>query len=221
MKQLSPLSESDWVLLVRNNSPAAFQYLFEQYNQKLYRFSYSYLRAESDAEEIVQEVFLKVWENRHQLKSDKSFHSYLFTIAFNAIKKRFILRQRAEKHKHALLEWFSQENPSLESRKDFEYLIEKLEILIDQLPEKRKQVFLKRKKEGKSITVIALEMGISPKTVKNQITEAMNFLKKSFCGQDDVSALLFFFLFLSDSSKPIGHDSNIPQKKSKKTLNFE
>ncbi len=216
MSQLSPMSESDWVLLVRNDSSAAFQHLFEKYSQKLYRFSYSYLRSESDAEEIVQEVFLKVWENRHNLKCDKSFHSYLFTIAFNAIKKRFIHRQRAEKHKHALLEWFSQEKPSIESRKDFEYLVEKLELLINQLPEKRKQVFLKRKKEGKSIAMIAIEMGISPKTVKNQITEAMNFLKKSFCEQDDVSALLFYYLFLSNPSLPPNLTEINPKKIFKK-----
>ena len=71
----------------------------------------------------------------------------------------------------------------------------KLEELIEQMPVRRKEIFLKRKKEGKSIRDIASEMEISPKTVENQITEAMNFLKKEF-GNDRISGLLFFYVFL-------------------------
>lgn len=138
---------------------------------------------------------MKLWETRRNLKSNKSFKSYLFTIAFNVIKKKFNQKMRNEKYKHDLFEWLGQEKPSLESRIDFETLLEKLDFLIEQLPEKRKAIFLKRKKEGKSIQLIADEMDISQKTVKNQITEAMRFLKKSF--DDDVSAMLFYFLFIS------------------------
>ena len=73
--------------------------------------------------------------------------------------------------------------------------IYKLDGLIEQLPEKRKMVFLKRKKEGRSIAEIAEELGVSPKTVKNQITEAMHFLKKSFVKEDIDTLLLYFLLF--------------------------
>jgi RNA polymerase sigma-70 factor (ECF subfamily) len=170
--------------------------LFDRYSQKIYRFSLSYLKSDAEAEEIVQEVFMKLWENRGKLKSDKSFKSYLFTIAFNAIKKKFNQKMKNEKYKHDLFQWLNEEKPSLESRLDFETLLEKLDLLIGQLPGKRKAIFLQRKKEGKSIQDIAAEMGISPKTVKNQITEAMNFLKESFAN-DDVSAMLFYFLFIS------------------------
>ena len=182
--------------LLRSGSPVAFQYLFNQYSQKLYRFALSYLKSDAEAEEVVQDVFLKLWENRYRLDSDKSFQSYLFTIAFNAIKKKFNQKLRNDRFKHELFEWLSQEAPSLESRLDFEALIEKLESLIEKMPEKRKAIFLKRKKEGQSIQDIAGEMGISPKTVKNQITEAMKYLKEAFAS-GDVSSMLFYFLFVS------------------------
>lgn len=196
MEKPEAYSEQELISLLRNNSPVAFSKLFDLYSQKLYYFAFSYLKSDTESEEIVQEVFMKLWENRSKLKTGKSFQSYLFTIAFNAIRKKFNQKMKAEKFKHEIFEWLSQEKPSLESRLDFESLLNKLDSLIDLLPEKRKEIFLMRKKEGKSIDTIASELGISPKTVKNQITEAMNFLKKSFEG-DDVSAMLFYYLFIS------------------------
>ncbi len=196
MKDADRYTEQELVILLRNNSPVAFQQLFDLYSQKLYHFSFSYLKSDSGSEEIVQEVFLKIWEKRGSLKTDKSFKSYLFTIAFNAIRKNFNKKMKEDKYKHELFEWISEEKPELESRIEFEALLQKLDLLIGRLPEKRKEIFLKRKKEGKSIGEIADEMGISPKTVKNQITEAMNYLKKSF-DDNDVSSLLFYFLFVS------------------------
>ncbi|MEL7588089.1 MAG: RNA polymerase sigma-70 factor [Prolixibacteraceae bacterium] len=189
-------TEKELVGLLKDGSPVAFQHLFNQYSQKLYRFALSYLKSDSDAEEIVQDVFMKLWETRYRLDRDKSFQSYLFTIAFNAIRKKFNRKMKTDRFKHELFEWLSRETPSLESRLDFEALVEKLESLIANMPEKRKAIFLKRKKEGMSIQDIAEETGISPKTVKNQITEAMKYLKESFAS-DDVSSLLFYFLFVS------------------------
>tara|TARA_R110002050_G_scaffold81133_1_gene173410 strand:+ start:8661 stop:9251 length:591 start_codon:yes stop_codon:yes gene_type:complete len=196
MKETAPNTEQELVIQLSKSSPIAFQQLFDCYSQKIYRFSLSYLKSDTEAEEIVQEVFMKLWETRRNLKSNKSFKSYLFTIAFNVIRKKFNQRMKNERYKHDLFEWLGQEKPSLESRVDFETLLEKLDSLIEQLPEKRKEIFLKRKKEGKSIQHIADEMDISPKTVKNQITESMRFLKKSF-NEDDISAMLFYFLFIS------------------------
>ncbi len=183
------------VELLKRDSPVAFQYFFNGYSQKLYRFALSYLKSDTEAEEIVQDVFLKLWESRHRLDLDKSFQSYLFTIAFNAIKKKFNQKIRTDRFKHELFEWLSRDNQSVETRPDFEAMIEKLEALINNLPEKRKAVFLKRKKEGKSIQEIADEMKISPKTVKNQITEAMNTLKAAF-GNDGPANFLFYALFI-------------------------
>jgi len=74
------------IALLQKGSIVAFEGLFEQYSQKLYRFSFSYLKSESESEDVVQEVFLKIWENRPSLKTGTSFQSYLFTIAFNSIK---------------------------------------------------------------------------------------------------------------------------------------
>jgi len=173
----------------------AYEGLFELFGQKLYRFSFSYLKSESESEDVVQDVFLKIWENRTSLKTGTSFQSYLFTIAFNSIRKSFSKKARQDQYKTALFEFLSVDNSTLENHPDYEVLLSKLDLLIDQMPARRKEIFLKRKKEGKSIRDIADSMNISPKTVENQITEAMNYLKKEF-DKDRISGMLFFYIFL-------------------------
>ncbi len=195
MKNEQNYTEQQLISLLRDGSPFAFEKLFERYSQKLYRFSYSYLKSETEAEEIVQDVFLKLWENQSRLKNETSFQSYLFTIAFNAIRKYFNKKARTEQYRVKIIESITDEIPTLETNADFEALVTKLESLIEKMPLRRKEIFLKRKKEGKSVSDIADELAISPKTVENQITEAMNFLKKEFEG-DQIAELLFFYIFL-------------------------
>lgn len=194
MKTEQSHTEQQLVNLLRTGSQFAFEKLFEKYSQKLFRFSFSYLKSEADSEEIVQNVFLKIWENRQNLRDETSFKSYLFTIAFNVIRKNFNQKAKENKYKTELLEVLATENPMLETNSDFEVYVLKLEQLIEQMPERRKEIFLKRKKEGKSVREIASSMDISPKTVENQITEAMNYLKKEF-SRDQISGMLFLFIF--------------------------
>ena len=195
MKKDDFQTETELIASLQRGSVTAFEILFENYSQKLYRFSYSYLKSEAEAEDVVQEVFLKIWQNRSSLKTETSFQSYLFTIAFHAIQKSFNKKTRQQKFQLDLFELLSAENSTLEEQLNFETLIARLDQLIEQLPTRRKEIFLKRKKEGISIQNIALEMGISEKTAENQITEAMHSLRKSF-GEDKIAGKLFLFLFM-------------------------
>lgn len=188
-------TEQEMIALLQKGSMSAFEGLFEQFSQKLYRFSYSYLKSESESEDVVQEVFLKIWENRASLKTGTSFQSYLFTIAFNSIRKSFNKKARQDQFHTDLFDFLSVDNSSLEIHSDYEALLSKLDEAIDQMPTRRKEIFLKRKKEGKSVRDIAETMNISPKTVENQITEAMNYLKKEF-DKDRISGMLFFYIFV-------------------------
>lgn len=184
------------IVSLKRGSINAFEGLFDVFSQKLYRFTLSYLKSEKDAEDIVQEVFLKIWENRSSLKTETSFQSYLFTIAFHSIQKSFNKKSQQQKFQIDLFESLAAENSSLEEQLNFETLLSKLNQLINLLPTRRKEIFLKRKKEGKSIRTIALVMEISEKTVENQITEAMNFLRKSF-NEDKIAGKIFFLLFIA------------------------
>ena len=88
-------TEVDDAALVKSLSRGnilAFNTLFKGYSSRLYHFAFGYLKSDVESEEVVQEVFTKVWGKRYTLKEELSFRSYLFTIAFNIIKKHFRAR---------------------------------------------------------------------------------------------------------------------------------
>ncbi len=180
---------------LRTDSHEAFQELFERYSQPLYCFALNYLKSKEDSEGIVQEVFIKIWKNRKKLKTDTSIKSYLFTIALNSIRKQFNKLSKLNEAKHEILIGFSQNMEGFDDKDDYQLLLNKLEEVVKHMPEKRRQVFIKKKLEEKSIKEIAKELSITPKTVEYHITESMKFLKKEFGNFQD-KGFLFFHLFI-------------------------
>ncbi|WP_423129944.1 RNA polymerase sigma factor [Gaoshiqia sp. Z1-71] len=196
MKKI-PFHTDDDALIrkLQKGDPLAFEAIFSKYSHKLYQFSLAYLKSESDAEEIVQEVFLKLWEKRKDIKTETSFQSYLFTVTLNFIKRFFNRKARADQYKHELATQFFEGNNQVESSVTYQDLLNKLETLIDQLPEKRKQIFIERKQHDKPVKQIAEELGITPKTVENQLTRALNFLRSEL-QKDHFGGFLFYHLFI-------------------------
>jgi len=190
---------SDFVIItgLKSGDHASFKKLFDLYSKPLYRFSYSYLKSKEDAEGVVQEVFIKVWNRREQLKTNTSFKSYLFTIAINSIRKQFHKQARFNQVKHDILFDLSEDKFYFDDRDDYQALLDKLEELVQQMPEKRRQVFIKRKIEEKSLKAISEELSISIKTVEYHITESMKFLKKEF-DKLHIKGMVFFHLFINE-----------------------
>lgn len=190
-------SDIDQTLLIalKNGDHRAFERLFSRYAQKLFVFSLSYLKDEDDAQEIVQDVFLKIWLNRMALKTDTSFQSYLFTIAFNTIRKTFNRKAKSEEYKLTVTDDLDDQQDLVDYENNYQLIVIKLEQFIDEMPEKRKNIFIQRKKLGKPVKQIAEEMEISVKTVENQITEAMKYLKMRFKNELP-DGLLFLIMFL-------------------------
>jgi len=184
---------------LRMSDPVAFERLFSHYSIKLYQFSLSYLKSEADAEDIVEEVFFKIWNNREAIKTGMSFQSYLFTITLNFIKRSFNKRSRADLYKRELLKWSTGGDDQPESSIVYQDLLNKLDLLISRLPERRKQIFIERKINEKPVKQIAREMGITPKTVENQLTRTLNSLREEL-RKDSFDGLLFFHLFVHEET---------------------
>ncbi|HOU30728.1 MAG TPA: RNA polymerase sigma-70 factor [Bacteroidales bacterium] len=172
----------------------AFNTLFKEYSGRLFRFANGYLRSEAEAEEIVQEVFTIIWEKRKDLKDELSFKSYLFTIAFNIIKKHF--RRKAYLAEYLNSEIYSDLDISTTDKIDYDSVCDFIRKLVDRLPDRRREIFIKSRFEGLSIKEISEELGISHKTVENQITAALKFLKENL-KREFLPAVLFFFLFIA------------------------
>jgi len=182
---------------LKRSDHECFQNLFAKYSQPLYRFSLSYLKSTQAAEDVVQEVFLKIWRKRKEIDTTKSFQSYLFTIALNVIRKQFNKLSASNQLKHDLLISFADNKETFDEKDDFSEMVNKLEELIQQMPERRRKIFRMKKLEGKSQKEIAEKFDITPKTVEYHITEAMKFLKNEF-DKLRTKGMIFFCLFVKN-----------------------
>lgn len=188
-------SDSQLALQIKKSQKHAFDELFERYSQPLYRFSKSLLKNHEDAEGVVQEVFFRIWKKRHQLDEEKSFRSFIFSIAHNVVVDLF--RQRASDQKFEQFAISKAQINYLDPEDELEYkeLKSIVEHAVSELPERRKQIYRFSRIEGMSHKEIAKKMGIQAKTVENQLTLALKHIR-SRLGDTTLAALLFAYLFI-------------------------
>lgn len=174
----SNLSEHEKTLIeaLSKGNVLAFNTLFKEYSGKLYRFVYGYLKSEFETEELVQEVFTIIWEKREKLKCDLSFKSFIFKIAFNCILKYF----RSKKYHNSYIKSnTSNDVDNLTSQTiDRNSLDDYLTDLINLLPNRRKEIYIRSRVSGQSIKDISEALNLSHKTVENQLSSALSFLRK-------------------------------------------
>ncbi len=187
-------------LKLREGDERAFQVLFRKYYQAMCHFANQFVTNHETAEEIVQEMFVKLWEKRSVLNIETSVKHYLFRSVrnhcLNQIQHEKIKKQYASK----VLESASQEiNPDdyfLEVG-----LIKKIEQSIDSLPPKRREIFRLSREQGMKYKEIAEVLDISVKTVEAQMGLALKYLREEL--KDFSNYLISLFCILKNS-----HDSN-------------
>ncbi|MEI7828557.1 MAG: RNA polymerase sigma-70 factor [Prolixibacteraceae bacterium] len=174
----------------------AFDLVYAKYAGKLYGFAFKYLKSAAESEELVQSVFLKVWENHKTLRKESSFKSYLFTIAYNEICNTF----RRRKHLQIFVTEQMQGNSLSSSETDellnYNSTLDQLNEIISKLPERQRTIFLKSRQESKTNKEIAVELGLSSGTVDNYISESLKFIRANL-QEKNFPVLLLFSLFLS------------------------
>ena len=193
--KVSP-SDIELVLELQKGDVEAFDLIYEKYAPKLYGFTLKYLKSTEETEELVQSVFLKVWENHKILRKESSFKSYLFTIAYNEICNIFRRRSHLQKFFGEHLTKNSLTSNETEELIDYNSIREQVNLIIARLPERQKTIFLKSRQEGKTNKEIANELGLSAGTVDNYISESLKFIRSSLHNKS-FSVLLLFSLLLS------------------------
>jgi len=180
------------VIGLKEGDLGAFNILFDRYSSKLYHFAFGYLKSKEETEELVQDVFTKVWEKREELNASFQFQSYLFTIAFNQVKKSFRSKSMLDKYmEHASYD--NRDTVGTSADTGYRELEEIVDRLVAQMPTKRRLVFIKSRLEGKNTIQIAEEMQISKKTAENHLQAALNFLRKEL-SSEYIIGLLFFYI---------------------------
>lgn len=169
--------------------------IYDLYHYKIFRFSHAYLKNEEDAYDLVQEVFVKLWENRFTLKSDTKFDAFLFTIAKNSILSLFRKRITEQKYLDYLAVAATSNSQGTEEQTDYIFLKQRYEQLIEKLPPKRQEIFKLSREKGFSNKQIALMQGIAEKTVEDHLSKAFSFFKQNL-GSFGIWTALFYYLFV-------------------------
>lgn len=166
----------------------AFEALFRAYYPFLCHYATRILKDASTAEEIVQELFLKQWENRQQLNINSSVKSYLFRAVKNhCLNHLRHLKVHDEYIKATLKEQVNEQNEDYEEQYE---LLKKIEEAIASMPEKRREIFRLNRQEGLKYHEIAERLSISVKTVETHIGLALKTLRSKFGKQ--ISIFLLF-----------------------------
>ncbi|MGI4741338.1 MAG: RNA polymerase sigma-70 factor [Janthinobacterium lividum] len=175
-----------------------FKALFKQHVKGLYRLAMSQLKSAVEAEEIVQECFLKFWEQRRELGNDLiAAKGYLYTSAYNAILNQ--LRQQRYWVFQECTEDLAIGHEPQTTALEHEELENLYKVALEQLPPKRRQVFLMSRQQGLSYAAISKELDISTKSVEKHMGLALKFFRLYFQAHGITLSLLWGGLVTLDS----------------------
>lgn len=178
-----------------HDDKAALQELFNYFYPRLYNFSRSFLKLEEGIDDILQEVFIRIWENRRNIKTPETFNAYIFTITRNLLLNELRSRLNNEKTKAKIFKKSVAGEYLLSDQIEFDELKEQVDQMVAGLPEKQREVFLLSRKEGLSYKEIATKLGIAEKTVEYHISQAIGILKKKLKKLGLLGMLYFWFFF--------------------------
>lgn len=175
----------------------AFRFFFDKYYSDLCNFVNQYINNPEMAEELVQDVFVYLWEKRTDISLHTSVKPYLYL----ASKNKSLNYLRDSRSKIRLLEKYQNENKAVQSTSDLfldsEELKEILDKSIDSLPNRCREIFLLSRQSELSHKEIADKLNISPKSVENQIGIALKRLRDELRPYYDRIFVLFLFFISS------------------------
>lgn len=191
MAASSTYSETRLLQQLSEGSEVAMKALFDSYYPRLHKYVSAFIQSEQVAEELVMDVFLKIWLGRKMADQINNLDAFLFRITKNKIIDFFRSAARAPELKDLLwsnLSLEAAEQP--DARLQLKEFQEKLREAVQLLPPKCKTVYLLSREEQLSHKEIADKLGISTNTINNHIVDAQRFIRKYLAKQMDIAYLL-------------------------------
>lgn len=167
------LSDGELVSMIAENNEAAFTALYHRYWELLLGMAYNRLKDLPAAEDIVHDVFASIWRNRQQLQAS-DLKNYLAAAVKYMTIAHFRKKEYRDKYRQSIGDPC---DATLENRLHYRHLLQLIHEEVDNLPEKCRVVFRYSRQNGMSAREIAQHLGISPKTVDNQLNKAIQHLR--------------------------------------------
>jgi RNA polymerase sigma-70 factor (family 1) len=174
---LHTLSDHEWLALLREGDHAALTAIYKRYWQPLYRSAYNLLKDRQACEDIIQEIFVKVWNNRETIEISLSLKAYLYAAMRYEVYRQIrygTVREDIFDTLHERLQ-----TPSAHGQLEHKELLAQVNSIVAALPEKCREVYRLSREEQLSHKEIAEKLNISTKTVENHMTKALGHLRAS------------------------------------------
>jgi len=172
MNDSSSIPDEQLVESIKSSQVEAFKTLYYRYYTDLYRFCWFRTNSKEQAKDLVQEVFIRIWESRQKLDSKKSIKGYIFRIANNLLIDSFRKKSSQETY---FAESFSENDISTDESLEFDTTVK---LAINNLPEKIRIVFVLSRYHGLKYAEIAQTLSISIKTVESRMGQAFRLLRQ-------------------------------------------
>ena len=165
----------------------AFDTLYMRYSPIVEQFALSLLKRKEEADDITQNIFLKIWENRSSMSGVHSFRAYLFKMVRNAVYDTFSRRKPTSGLQDSMKLGDILRSEDMEGKISAKDLNMLMDMAVENMPEQRRRVFRMSRRDGLSHKEISMQLGISTKTVEYHMSKALAELRKI------ISFLILFF----------------------------
>jgi RNA polymerase sigma-70 factor (ECF subfamily) len=195
MKDINLYNDEELMQEIKADNMFAFDVLYKKYCKRVYKFGYSILKSPEESENLMQDVFLSLWENRQKVEKDSSVKSFVFTITYNTAIS--IIRKKARESR--FIEYLKSLQEITEEpvnvKLEYNELTTKLDEIINTLPQRQKEVYLLHRVEGLKYNEIAERLNISVKTIETHMSRALKTIREKL-GNYSLMAILFWYLFV-------------------------
>lgn len=186
--------EKEWLRQVAEGSEAAFKSLFDEYWDHIYTVAICLTKSVELAEDMVQEIFLKIWIKREQLTEVDQFGDYLFIVARNHIYNALKKEHKEHRLRQPVLEWFEGHRESPEQQLLFKESSQLIQQAIARLTPQQQAIYKMTREQGLSHEQVARELNISQNTVRNHIVNSLKIMREYL--RDHASPLLLIISLL-------------------------
>ncbi|MET7000867.1 RNA polymerase sigma factor [Chitinophaga defluvii] len=192
----SGYTDQQLLSLLKDDNITAFNTIYNRYSKMLYLYIFSKLDTGEISKDVLQELFISLWEKRHTLSIQESLKPYLYQAARHKIVDIYRKNATYRKYLQQLIEHFDAQPHTITESIDYKTKTQELFEAINHLPERMKEVFMLSRFENLTVEQIASRLGLSQQTVKNQITKALKILRANYAKSDVI--LIIFSSYLLD-----------------------
>lgn len=180
MKNISLINEQELIKALKNDSYRAFNSIYYLYAKRLYGYCMQYTLSTEDAEEIVQDVFIRLWHYRKRIKQNETLRTLLFIMAKHHLINAYRAKINSPIYENYIKYTDALGTEDTSNRLEYNEFLKELQQALNTLPPTQRTIIQMSKLEQLTNKVIAERLALSEQTVKNQLSLGLKALKKRF-----------------------------------------